>query len=143
MSDEILVTGVVSRVDFCGGQADVYFRPLGQCRVVSCEQGDIARAAMREGREIQIVDTDDCGRVVRLMPSVVVRERGPVDIIRRIGFGEGKAAVDVSGRKQTYRVEVGSIGRRIAAQAMADNVEVEIVSIDDGPDTLRRAPEPE
>lgn len=143
---EIEGRGTVELVNFyepcCVRPVAVKFKPCGSATCdsvvyVDSSGGDIALAAMRATppREIEIVNVDGV-RTVRLVPTVVVKARGKV---RSVSLGcdeEDARAVFRSGIGRYYSA-VGTPNALAAARAMADNAEVEIVSIDGGPDTVR------
>lgn len=108
-------------------------------------EADKALSALRSTppRWIQIIggDIDDGweGRTVRILPVTTVRARGKVQEIS-LADGcavESRSVISVGGKR--YWSVTGEANARIAAQALADDKEVEVVSTDGGPDTLRRS----
>lgn len=94
---------------------------------VSDADADLALEARRAGRKVEIVPAEGGGVSVRLAPAVVVKWRGKIASLRT-----DTGAVWIGCRDH---VCVSNI--RDAARAYADDAEVEIVSIDGGPDQVR------
>lgn len=119
--------GRVSGVDF-GGLSRVAIAGAASF-LVPCEQGDIARTAMREGREVEILGLDDevSARTVRALPKVVVKARGKV-----LNISTATSDAWVGGSEPFHVDNICD-----AARAYADDAEVEIVSIDGGPNQVR------
>lgn len=101
--------------------------------LVTHAEADNAIAAMRAVPPRMVEIADACGtyetRTVRVVPTVVVKARGRIGSIRT-------ATNEVWVRATPDAFDVDNI--RDAARAYADDAEVEIVSIDGGPDTVRR-----
>lgn len=138
MSEKVLVSGFVFGVRYTGvGPPDVIVN--NRAFDVPAAEADKALAAKRAGKQVEIVDGNGCGwgdRTVRLVPVVVVRDKGFVaDIHLR---KDGGALVGVCGRDRSWSVEADVGVRKVAALAMHDSAEVEIVSVDGGPDMVRR-----
>lgn len=109
-------------------------------------EADKALSALRSTppRWIQILegDIDDGweGRTVRVIPVNEVKARGKVcKVWLADDLDDARAVVLVSpGRLWSV---TGEVNARFAAKALAEDAEVEIVSTDGGPDTLRPAAE--
>jgi len=104
---------------------------------VPIADGEKATEAMRATppREIEIVSVDGV-RTVRLVPSVVVKARGTVDRV----CVNGEIVVDTkpNGNGPRYVPHFDVSNPRDASLAMHDHAEVEVVSVDGGPDMVRR-----
>jgi len=126
--------GRVSGVDF-GGLSRVAIVGAASF-LVPCEQGDIARTAMREGREVEILGLDDevSARTVRVLPKVVEKARGRVDFIEETD-DDGNGCVSFRESLEVWRVDAASL--QAAARAFAGAQEIGIVSVDGGPDQVR------
>ena len=133
MDERVLTRGLVCAVWFNSANTEVH---VGSWFIVSDAEADKALAAKRAGKEIEIVQPEGGfwkDRTVRLVPVVVVKWRG------------GLTSVAVNGVTSIYKDKGNSVTHttvvsnwRDAALAMHDRAEVEIVSIDGGPDTVRR-----
>lgn len=137
MGERIVVRGFVSAVRFWShNPPDVIIAERGGYDVPEAE-ADKALAAKRADKEIEIVQPEGgCwkNRTVRLVPVVVVKARGLVDFFHDTGHVTGRVGLrDRIGAWEVLRAEL-----QIAARAYADDAEVEIVSIDGGPDMVRR-----
>ncbi len=129
-----LATGKVLGVEF-HENARVFIDGFAS-RLVPSEQGDVARAAMRDGREVSIFCEGEVNtRTVRLVPVVVVKARGRVIMIVDDGYTATTRAVVGTDRQR--HTAYGADAIRAAARALADAAEVEIVSIDGGADIVR------
>lgn len=106
---------------------------------------DVALSAKRSTppREIEIVEGDGSWqtRTVRLVPSAVVKARGEIVAFDwQANYTPGKKAHlrlrPIGGLAETAWTAVANALE--AAAMLADSAEVEIVSIDGGPDVARR-----
>ena len=140
MSEKIWVRGVPRVVRFETDTAEVWF----SSRETDAGRGsgyvshaDAAKAldAMHAKREVEIVETDGV-RTVRLVPTVVVKARGKVRSVSLACDEEDARSVIHCGAERYYSA-FGTHNALAAARAMADNAEVEIVSVDGCPDTVR------
>lgn len=129
MDERVLTRGLVCAVWFNSANTEVH---VGSWFIVSDAEADKALAAKRAGKEIEIVQPEGGfwkDRTVRLVPVVEVKARGKVQNVRTY--------TDEAWLGQQSRAHfVSNIS--VAARAYADDAEVEIVSIDGGPDMVRR-----
>lgn len=138
---KVIAKGHVDRVLYSGSdQAEVFIIGSRRYLDLTWAEADKALSAKRSAppREIEILE-DVCTttRAVRIVPSLVIRARGKV---RSVALGDGDvsalAVIHVGGPRY-YSVRGDDDAARAAAFAMAADAEVEIVSIDGGPDTVR------
>lgn len=131
MTGEVLASGEVGSVN--GAAYTVVSFDGGNAVVVTKEQGEIARQAQEQRKRVEIIGGVKVSeRVVRIVePVVVVHHRGRVDLLR----DDGSYRISLRGMQRAIPVDLACL--RVAARAMADDVEVEVVSIDGGPDHVR------
>lgn len=140
---KVIAKGHVDRVLYSGSdQAEVFIIGSRRYLDLTWAEADKALSAKRSvpPREIEILE-DACTttRAVRIVPSLVIRARGKVRSVTLADReAEARAVIHVGG-PQYYSV-YGEDNARAAAFAMAADAEVEIVSIDGGPDTVRLTP---
>lgn len=136
LSKPVIARFVPTMVEyFSAGMARVH--GCANLRNVPGAEADKALAAMRSTppREIEVIDGPaDEARTIRLVPVVVVKARGKVC---NVNAGDVPSAVVSAGGFRYVRVD-GVESMREAARAIADDAEVEIVSIDGEPDMVRR-----
>lgn len=150
MDERVLTRGLVCAVWFNSANTEVH---VGSWFIVSDAEADKALAAKRAGKEIEIVQPEGgCwkNRTVRLVPVVVVKARGLITALDWHSNYTGKGEWKDSHTGNVAHLRLCPVGAfawstwfpvtnaKDAARAYADDAEVEIVSIDGGPDMVRR-----
>lgn len=134
-------SGIVRSVLYCrGGFAYVTLVDGSRFRVRHSEADKALPAVLLDTKSTIEIHYDTQGgewqtSTIKIPPTVVVRARGKVRSVSLADETEARTVIHVGG-PQYYSV-YGEDNARASALAMHGDFEVEIVSVDGGPDTVR------